>query len=119
MISPEVRERLQRLLNILKGSTLDGKIRWERLDGQVFEASAQRASFTIRPRDGDGIEPFVLDMYDSHGTLVTSILTSDDEYPDIIRGQIRELYVLISTSAAQIVTYLDGVISDLEDRPPF
>ena len=122
MVPTEISQRLTRLLAILRSRTMAGTIEWSRADDiapDAISTSVPSISVSIHSSDNDGLQPFVLNLYDQEGRLVTSVSSNSDDYPDEVGEQIAELWTVIHTSAGQIVTYLDRAIAELGDEPPF
>jgi hypothetical protein len=119
MIAPEVEDRLRKLLSLLRHHSMSRDLEWERTGKEEYTLSTGRSSYTVATRDQDGQEPYVFGMYDSQGVPVAVFDSSDPEYPADIRGQIRELWTVVNTSAAQVAKFLDDALKELQDLPPF
>ena len=115
MISDELKFRVSRLTSLLKKRTIAGTVSWETLREGVYSTSLGNSSFTLESRDVDGIEPYVLQMHDAAGAPVFSVTTTDDDYSLVTRSNIRELYLMIRTSTAQVINLLDGALTELEN----
>jgi hypothetical protein len=119
VIPQEVSDRLAKVLDVLRQRTMDGVIDWPEVGPERYQTSVERSSFMVGTRDSDGIGPYVFGMYNSQGTPVAIIDSADEDYPQGVRVQISELYTLVSTSAAQVMNFLDRALKELEDLPPF
>lgn len=116
MISNELKSRMDRLLRMLKAKTLDGTVEWSKSGrGDQLETSTSNSSFIIMSADTDGIDPFILNMFDRNGILITVLNTKDETYPEELREAVRDLWVTINTSAAHVMRFLDQALDDLED----
>ena len=119
MVNPEVSSRLQRLLDILTKKTYEGSIRWdERVFEQLFSISLARSTFTVERGHRNVIDRFAFEIYDSRGAMVTRVTSTDEQYPESVREQIRTLWNAVSARVSHLVSLLDEVLDALEERPP-
>jgi hypothetical protein len=115
MINPEVSSRLQRLLGILNSKAVDGSIEWKKpTSDELFSTSVARFSFTIAMGHSDDIDSFIFGMYDPRGVLVSLVTTADEQYPDDVKDNIRELWTTVSARASHLIIFLDQALNALE-----
>jgi hypothetical protein len=119
MVNPEASSRLQRLLDILTKKTVEGSIGWdERVFEKLFSISLARSTFVIERGHQNVIDLFAFEIYDSTGAMVARVTSTDEQYPESIREEIRALWTAVSTRASRLVSLLDEVLHTLEERPP-
>src|SRR5690349_9992977 len=98
---------------------MNGVITWEQTEKEHYQASVERSTFSIATRDHDGIAPYTFGMYDSVGAPIALIDSNDDEYPEEINREIVELWTVVNTSAAEVLSFLERALHDLDRLPPF
>jgi hypothetical protein len=118
MVNPEVSSRLKKLLAMLETKTVHGSIEWKKpTSDDLFSTSVARSSFTIATSGGD-VDAFTFGMYDSRGILVSLVTSTDEQYPEDVKDNIRKLWTTVSTRASHLVRFLDQALNALENEPP-
>lgn len=120
MMSDDVVSRYLTLISQLKQRTTMGSLSWENLGrGDDLGTSVANFSFSIGTQDNDGVDPFVLSIYDSRGNLQLSVTSSDEEYPEAIHQAIRDLWTSTNNNEAHVIATLEAALRAIDDEPPF
>lgn len=110
--------RLRELVKRLIIATEQGSIKWEETDVATTFISvfSDGPTVQISSADGDGRHPYVLDVANSHGTIVDSLRSSNnsDLWDD---DDMQELYELARRDATNVDDILDVIFNELPPIP--
>lgn len=120
------RDRIAELVAALTNQTKADRVNWEVVDegGQQFQYSTPSSSVLIRTKDGDGVAPYVIEIYDNHGDMVESVRTTVEDRDDpwssgSFNAAVEELFTLARRNALNIDGVLDDLLESLKEEPPF
>ncbi|MDT7572578.1 MAG: hypothetical protein QOE05_2752 [Actinomycetota bacterium] len=119
--------RLIELAERMTRATDSGSVKWSPNDdtGTSFSYSTREASISIRSKDGDGVHPFILEVFDSGGVMVESLASGYTEIPDdpwastgfVWNAALEGLYGAARRNALNIDSVIDSLLRSIE--PPF
>lgn len=113
MESPD--ERLAELCGRLQVATDAGQLEWTAEDDTTFLWSGSTGAVSVRSRDGDGEEPFVLDVFGAAKQKVET-LTSEwtaDEQPAPWNDVLARLYRAARRPALGVDRILDDLLAEV------
>ncbi|MFC8454608.1 hypothetical protein [Kitasatospora sp. NPDC057223] len=120
--------RQLKILRLLISLTQARKIEWESATNNRhvpgrYSASIADATFSIWSKDGDGLHPYIFEMYNGEGDQVGLVRSRpvDSAVDQEMNDLIQELHQAAHRNATNIDAFLDHLIEELEreDGSPF
>jgi len=108
-------ERLIELTRRLKAATDAGQLEWAPVEDTAFVWTASRGAVGIRSRDGDGEEPYEIDVFSAERQKVDT-LTSEwtvDEQPAPWNDAVAGLYRAARRQALGVDRILEDLLREL------
>lgn len=108
-------ERLVELSRRLSAATDAGQVEWTAEDDTSFLWSGSRGAVSVRSRDGDGEEPFEIDVYSAGKQKVETIGSewTNDEQPAPWNDAVARLYRAARRQALGVDRILEDLLSEL------
>lgn len=109
-------ERLVELSRRLRAATDEGQVEWTAEDDTTFLWSGSSGAISVRSRDGDGEEPFELDVFSATRQKVETLGSewTEDERPAPWNDALTGLY----RSARRRALGVDRILEDLLGELP-
>lgn len=111
---------LKNLCERLTLATVGGKISWQASEKTVFQYSTGVSSVAISSVDGDGYEPFLMEVFDERGVMVEQLKTAfytgefgTQEVEDW-NESLSNLYGAARSNALNIDTVISSLLDSLE-----
>ncbi len=108
-------ERLVELSRRLQAATDAGRLEWTAEEDTVFLWTASRGAIGVRSRDGDGEEPYQLDVFSAARQKVETLSsewTADDQ-PAPWNDALAGLYRAARRQALGVDNILDDLLAEL------
>lgn len=108
-------ERLVELSKRLRAATDEGRIEWTAEDDTSFLWNGSSGAISVRSRDGDGEEPFELDVFSSAKQKVETLGSewTEDEQPAPWNEALTRLYRAARRKALGVDRILDDLLAEL------
>jgi hypothetical protein len=108
-------EQLVELCIRLRSATDEGQIEWAAQDDTTFLWSGLGGAVSVRSRDGDGEEPFVLDVFSAERQKVETLASewTADEQPAAWNDTLARLYRAARRKALGVDRILDELLAEL------
>jgi hypothetical protein len=108
-------ERLVEVARRLRAATDEGQVEWTAEDDTSFLWSGSRGAIKVRSRDGDGEEPFELDVFSSAKQKVETLGSewTEDEQPAPWNDALTGLYRAARRKALGVDRILDDLLAEL------
>ncbi len=108
-------ERLVELSRRLQVATDAGQLEWTAEDDTTFVWTGSRGAVGIRSRDGDGEEPFELDVFGAERQKVETIGSewTQDEHPAPWNDALARLYRAARRKALGVDRILEDLLAEL------
>lgn len=110
-----VYERLIELSKRLKAATGEGQIEWTAVEETVFLWTGARGSVSVRSRDGDGDEPYEIDVFNEARQKVETLGSEwmADEQPAPWNDALTGLYRAARRQALGVDNILKDLLAEL------
>ena len=108
-------ERLVELSKRLRAATDEGRIEWTAEDDTSFLWNGSSGAISVRSRDGDGEEPFELDVFSSAKQKVETLGSewTEDEQPAPWNEALTRLYRAARRKALGVDRILVDLLAEL------
>jgi hypothetical protein len=108
-------ERLVEVARRLRTATDQGQVEWTAEDDTSFLWSGSRGAISVRSRDGDGEEPFELDVFSAAKQKVETLGSewTEDEQPAPWNEALTGLYRAARRKALGVDRILDDLLAEL------
>jgi hypothetical protein len=111
-------ERLVELSTRLKAATDEGQLEWTAEEDTAFLWTGARGGVRVSSRDGDGEEPYELDVFSPAGQKVETLGSewSADEQPAPWNDALARLYRSARRRALGVDKILEDLLAELPPR---
>lgn len=108
-------ERLVELSKRLRAATDEGQLEWTAEDDTSFVWTGSNGAVSVRSRDGDGEEPFELDVFSPTRQKVETLGSewTEDERPAPWNEALTRLYRAARRKALGVDRILEDLLSEL------
>lgn len=108
-------ERLVELSKRLRAATDEGQLEWTTEDDTSFVWTGSNGAVSVRSRDGDGEEPFELDVFSPTRQKVETLGSewTEDERPAPWNEALTRLYRAARRKALGVDRILEDLLSEL------
>jgi hypothetical protein len=112
-------ERLVELSKRLRAATDEGQLEWTAEDDTSFVWTGSTGAVSVRSRDGDGEEPFELDVFSPARQKVETLGSewTDDERPAAWNEALTRLYRSARRKALGVDRILEDLLGELPRVP--
>jgi hypothetical protein len=108
-------ERLVELSRRLKAATEAGQLEWTAEEDTAFLWTGERGAVSVRSRDGDGLEPYEVDIFNARRQKVETLGSewTADEQPAPWNDAVARLYRAARRQALGVGRLLDDLLAEL------
>jgi hypothetical protein len=108
-------ERLVEVAKRLGAATDEGQVEWAAEDDTTFRWTGSSGAISVRSRDGDGEEPFELDVFSAAKQKVETLGSewTEDEQPAPWNEALTRLYRAARRKALGVDRILDDLLAEL------
>ena len=108
-------ERLVEVARRLRAATDEGQVDWTAEDDTSFLWNGSSGAISVRSRDGDGEEPFELDVFSAAKQKVETLGSewTEDEQPAPWNEALTRLYRAARRKALGVDRILDDLLAEL------
>jgi hypothetical protein len=109
-------ESLVEIARRLTAATSAGQVEWTAVEDTVFLWTGKGSSVGVRSRDGDGEEPYELDVFNAAGQKVETLgseWTADDQHPAPWNESVAGLYRAARRQALGVDRILNDLLAEL------
>jgi hypothetical protein len=112
-------ERLIELTRRLTAATDAAQLEWAAVEDTAFMWTASHGAVTVRSRDGDGEEPYELDVFSAERQKVETLTTewTEDERPAPWNEAVARLYRAARRKALGVDRILEDLLRELPRVP--